>query len=63
MPDRSNDLEVEPRDQIASADNKNPEIRILGKYSRDATGFIEGVVSDNTGVAELLINDRPVSFD
>ena len=62
-PDRSNDLEVEPRDQIASADNKNPELRILGKYSRDATGFIEGVVSDNTGVAELLINDRPVSFD
>ncbi len=62
-PDRSNDLEVEPRDRIASADNQTPELRILGKYSRDATGFIEGVVSDNTGVAELLINDRPVSFD
>jgi len=62
-PVRSNDLEVEPQDRIASADNQTPELRILGKYSRDATGFIEGVVSDNIGVAELLINDRPVSFD
>lgn len=62
-PDRSNDLEVEPRDRIASADNQTPELRILGKYSQDATGFIKGVVSDNTGVVELLINDRPVSFD
>ena len=62
-PDRSNDLEVEPRDRVASVDNQTPELRVLGKYSRDATGFIKGVVSDNTGVAELLINDRPVSFD
>ena len=34
-PDRSNDLEVEPQDRNASADNQTPELRILGKYSQD----------------------------
>jgi hypothetical protein len=45
-----------------SQDSLPPALQIIGKYSDDATGFIEGRVTDNVGVVELLVNDQPIAF-
>ena len=45
-----------------SQDSRPPTLQIVGKYSEDATGFIEGRVTDNVGVVELLVNDQPIAF-
>jgi TPR repeat protein len=57
------EAQTQQAERKALSDTRPPEVRILGKYSQDTTGVIEGVVTDNTGVAELSINDRLVSFD
>ena len=43
-------------------DSLRPTLQIIGKYSKDATGFIEGRVTDNVEVVELLVNGQPVVF-
>ena len=48
--------------QLISQDSLRPTLQIIGKYSDDATAFIEGRVSDNIEVAELLVNGQPIAF-
>ena len=44
--------EIEARS--INQDSLRPTLQIIGKYSEDATGFIEGRVTDNVGVVELF---------
>ena len=57
-------LEAEKEAEARSViqDSLHPTLQIAGKYSKDATGFIEGRVSDNVGVVELLVNGQPIAF-
>ena len=43
-------------------DSLRPTLQIIGKYSNDATGFIEGRVTDNVQVVELLVNGQLIAF-
>ena len=48
--------------RLISQDSQRPVLNIVRKYSKDATGFIEGRVTDNVGVVELLVNGQPIAF-
>ena len=43
-------------------DSLRPVLQIIGTYSKNATGFIEGRVTDNVGVVELLVDGQPIAF-
>ena len=49
--------------RIITKDSLSPTLQVVGKYSKDAIGFIEGRVTDNVGVVELLVNGQLIAFD
>ena len=49
-------------EKLISLDSQRPTLQIIGKYSNDATGFIEGRVTDNVQVVELLVNGQSIAF-
>ena len=44
-------------------DTSIPNIKILSNQTIGKQGIINGNVQDNFGIAELLINNKPVAFD
>ena len=50
------------KSRSTNKDSLPPALQIAGKYSKDATGFIEGRVTDNVGVVELLVDGQPIAF-
>ncbi len=49
--------------QKISADNQVPLITIVSAQTNGPQGTISGRVSDNTGVAEVRIDGKPIGFD
>jgi hypothetical protein len=57
------EAEKDATQQAISQDTQSPLIRITFADSNGARGNISGVASDNTGIAEVLINGEAVAID
>ena len=57
------EAEKNAKQQSISQDTQTPSIRITGSNSDGARGTISGVATDNTGIAEIRIDNELVSFD
>ena len=55
--------EQEQRQQTISSDTQKPTIKVAGTAMNGPQGTIKGFVRDNTGIAEVRVDGRPVVVD
>jgi hypothetical protein len=65
LKDRLAQLEAEKakQQQSISQDTQSPSIRITASNSEGARGTISGIATDNTGIAEVLVDGQAVAVD
>jgi TPR repeat protein len=57
------EAQTKQTEQAIASDTQTPSIRITASNSDGARGTISGVATDNTGIAEIRIDNETVSFD
>ena len=57
------EAEKELAKRTANSDTEAPVIRITSVISKGLSGFLKGNVIDNSGVAEVLLDGKPILLD
>ena len=57
------EAEKAKQQQTISSDTKLPTVTIASAYTKGKQGMIRGKAKDNTGIAEVSVDGRPVPFD